>query len=154
MTMLGKHHSEKTKRKLSIAVSLTMTPERRKQISESQIGREQSKESRIKRSVKLKGRIFTDEHREKLSINNCMLGKFNDINPNWRGDNISYDNIHKWVSRELGKPDKCEYCGKDNLSGHQVHWSSKDHLYKRDLTNWARLCVSCHRLYDNGKIKI
>lgn len=39
----------------------------RKNIGDGLRGKPQSKESNLKRSLTLKGRIFTDEHRKKLS---------------------------------------------------------------------------------------
>ena len=40
----------------------------------------------------------------------------------WKGDNVSYRSLHKWVQGILGKPHKCDECEKplydtDNISG-------------------------------------
>lgn len=64
---------------------------------------------------------------------------------------MSYRALHLWVERNLGKPDKCEHCCKSGLSGHQIHWANKSQEYKRELTDWLRLCVVCHKRYDGGK---
>lgn len=66
----------------------------------------------------------------------------------WKGDDVGYIALHSWVKRRLGKPSKCEHCGKDGLTGRQIHWANKSQEYKRDLTDWLRLCVSCHIKYD------
>jgi len=50
----------------------------------------------------------------------------------------------------LGKPDTCEHCGVGELKGHQIHWADKSGQYKRELSDWLRLCVQCHKLYDTG----
>jgi hypothetical protein len=72
----------------------------------------------------------------------------NEHNYGWKGDDASYYAIHTWVTLNLGRPDKCEYCGKTGLSKNQIHWANKDHKYKRNLTDWIRLCASCHKNYD------
>lgn len=74
--------------------------------------------------------------------------------PAWKGDNVSYNGLHHWVNRWLGKPEVCEICGKSGLKGKQIHWANKSHLYKRDLGDWIRLCSSCHSKYDNISAKV
>lgn len=72
-------------------------------------------------------------------------------NPNWKGDQVSYFSLHKWVERHLGKPDKCEHCGTiDKKDPKYFQWANKSHEYKRDLTDWVRLCRDCHDKYDGG----
>lgn len=74
--------------------------------------------------------------------------KKGELNGVWKGDEVSYRGLHQWVVRELGKPTKCEFCGKDGLTGHKIHWASKSREYLRDLSDWIRLCVKCHMKYD------
>jgi len=71
-----------------------------------------------------------------------------DKHPAWKGDKASQSSIHSWVKRIMGTPNVCDFCGKisDNKVG--MHWSNKDHKYKRDLNDWQRLCASCHKQYD------
>ena len=71
----------------------------------------------------------------------------------WKGDNVGYYALHRWVERNLGKPDICEHCGESGLSGKQIHWANKSHKYKRDLNDWIRLCVKCHGIYDGTTFK-
>lgn len=66
----------------------------------------------------------------------------------WRGDKVSYSGLHKWVQKHLGKSNLCEFCHKIYLERRQMDWANKDHLYKRDLNDWIRLCKSCHKKYD------
>ena len=80
--------------------------------------------------------------------NKKVLQITGDKNYLWKGDKVSYGSLHDWVKRHLGKPDTCEHCGKNGLSGKKIHWANKSHEYKRDLTDWLRLCVSCHKAYD------
>lgn len=70
-----------------------------------------------------------------------------DKHPNWKGDEVGYDALHKWIKRKLGKPSKCENC-KKQFEGKNIHWANKTGLYKRNTTDWLRLCAKCHRQYD------
>uniref|UniRef100_A0A6H1ZQ02 Uncharacterized protein n=1 Tax=viral metagenome TaxID=1070528 RepID=A0A6H1ZQ02_9ZZZZ len=63
------------------------------------------------------------------------------------GDKV-YRNLHYWVERKLGKPTKCEQCGKDVLTSKQIHWANKSGEYKKDVNDWVRLCVRCHFYKD------
>ena len=55
-----------------------------------------------------------------------------------------YDAIHEWVERWLGKPEKCEQCGKNK----NLQWSNIREKYKRIFYDWQRLCAKCHHRYD------
>jgi len=69
-------------------------------------------------------------------------------NHQWKGDNVGLEGLHRWVKRHLGTSNTCEHCGRSNLSGRQINWANKSHEYKRNLKDWIRLCVSCHKKYD------
>ena len=81
----------------------------------------------------------------KFNRERCKFGNV----PNWKGDNVSYRNLHKWVVKWRGQPDTCEDCGKKGTS-HQMHWANKSHQYLRQLSDWIRLCVKCHKKYDKS----
>jgi hypothetical protein len=72
----------------------------------------------------------------------------NENNPLWRGNDVGYSGLHSWLKRKLGKPMICEHCGKKVERPTQIHWANKYHTYKRNLTDWIRLCSSCHKKYD------
>ena len=59
-----------------------------------------------------------------------------------------YKKTHMWIYRHLGKPSKCEICGKDKLSGHSIHWANKFHTYKKIISDWMRICSKCHYEFD------
>lgn len=69
----------------------------------------------------------------------------------WAGNNVSYSGLHKWVQKELGKPHFCEFCGNRNLKHTQYHWANISGNYKRILSDWRRLCVKCHSIFDRNK---
>lgn len=73
----------------------------------------------------------------------------------WKGDKVQYSALHKWVYKELGRPRFCENCGNRNLKHRLYHWSNISGNYERNLTDWKRLCIMCHRKFDkeNGRWK-
>lgn len=70
----------------------------------------------------------------------------------WKGNNVGYQGLHEWISKKLGTPMKCSYCKSTEKS--RYNWASINHSYTRNLNEWIRLCVKCHRQYDMGKIKL
>lgn len=72
--------------------------------------------------------------------------------PLWKGSSVGYRGLHYWISRELGKPNICETCRNTKLKPRQYHWANISKEYKRELTDWIRLCAKCHFIYDNKKI--
>lgn len=69
-----------------------------------------------------------------------------ELNHTWKGDEVGYRALHSWVERNLGRPQKCEHCGDTNKK--RYHWANKSREYKRELSDWLRLCVACHKKYD------
>ena len=67
-------------------------------------------------------------------------------NHNYKGDLVGIRNLHTWVSRRLGEPNKCEHCG--TTTANRYEWSNISHQYKRELSDWQRLCIKCHQKYD------
>lgn len=64
----------------------------------------------------------------------------------WKGNNVGKAALHNWVEKQLGKPRKCEHCG--TVEAKQFDWANKSQKYKRDISDWMRLCRSCHAKYD------
>ena len=87
------------KRKIDI-----YTPERNLKISLALTGRKgksPSQKTRNKISKKLKGRKKPIGFSKKISgINNY----------GWKGDLATYETIHDWIRRKLGKLSYCEHC--------------------------------------------
>lgn len=71
-------------------------------------------------------------------------------NPAWKGNKVGYTALHQWVYKKLGQPRLCEHCGNSDLKPRQYHWANKSRKYKRNVTDWIRLCASCHKKYDNA----
>jgi hypothetical protein len=70
--------------------------------------------------------------------------------PAWRGDEATMVAQHNWIVRRLGRPQKCEMCG--TTEDRMYHWANISHQYKRDASDYIRLCVPCHKRYDLDKI--
>lgn len=107
-------------------------------------GFKHSKESREKMSAALRKNNPSWRPEVKLKIS---LSKLGNKNPQWKSK-PSYSALHVWVKNRLGKPKKCEECGKGQLVGRQIEWANISGKYERDEKDWKRLCVSCHRKYD------
>lgn len=103
-----------------------------------------SLKSRLKIGLANKGKTHkvSEEAKRKIGLANTGLN-----NKKWQ-INPTYSVIHDWVKYHLGKPGKCKNCKKDNLKGIWIHWANKSGEYKRDLTDWIRLCAQCHKDYD------
>lgn len=125
------------------------------------LGKKQAYIDVLRRISKLRGQKRTDEQRKRISValkghTSWMKGLSGLYTEEksfaWKGNDVGYGGVHMWVKKWLGKPNKCSVCGKVGY-GRQMHWANKDHKYRRDLTDWLRLCVECHRKYDKQLIK-
>lgn len=88
----------------------------------------------------------------RLKMKESKEGLRDESTNRWKGDDVGYSGLHMWVRRKLGKPKKCEYCGKDHLIGHQIHWANISGRYLRKLDDWIRLCAFCHKQFDKKLI--
>lgn len=66
--------------------------------------------------------------------------------PAWVGDSIGYSGIHDWIENVKGKPNKCQECGV--VTAKRFEWANISGKYKRELTDWKRLCSKCHHALD------
>jgi hypothetical protein len=69
--------------------------------------------------------------------------------PYWKGDQVGYQELHRWVRRSKTKTGTCEHCGENR----KTQWANKSHEYKRDLDDWLELCQPCHGKYDSGEAR-
>ena len=62
----------------------------------------------------------------------------------WKGDNVGYHTLHKWMRKNY--PIKyCEYCGEKD----KIEMANITGNYNRDFLNWRRLCRKCHYGLDD-----
>lgn len=140
-----------------------MSDEQKEKIRKSNLGQKRTKETCHNIGLKSKGRPgywtgkkLSAETREKLSESHkgyvmpasqkAKIGRKNEKHHNWKGDFVGYGAMHIWVKRWKGAPKKCEHCRTE--SAKKYEWANKDHLYKRVLEDYIRLCTSCHRKWD------
>ena len=71
-----------------------------------------------------------------------------DKNHFWRGDNVGYGGVHKWLYKEFGIANKCEGKECSFKNPKRFEWSNISGKYLRDRSDWEMLCPSCHRKYD------
>jgi phage gpG-like protein len=102
--------------------------------------RKHSEETKLKISKSGKGLKRTEETRKKMSSEN---------NHNWKGDDVSYTALHKWIKRHFPKPEKCQLC--QNVPPMQL--ACITNIYNRELKNWAWFCIRCHQKWDNIGIR-
>jgi hypothetical protein len=75
----------------------------------------------------------------------------NEDNPLWKGSSASLVAKHSWIKRRYGRPQRCEHCG--TTENRMYHWANISGEYKRDINDYKRLCVPCHKKYDLSKLK-
>jgi NUMOD3 motif. len=90
------------------------------------------------------GKRHTEATKQKISLS--RIGKLTgEINPAWKGDNVTNKPLHKWLKKNLAKPKECEFCG----SVKPLDLSNITGVYNREFHNWKYLCRSCHAKLDN-----
>lgn len=72
--------------------------------------------------------------------------------PRWKGDNVGYFGVHDWISKHFGQPKECKECGMKDRK-RMYHWANLTGKYLRNIKDWKRMCVSCHRKYDYERRK-
>lgn len=71
----------------------------------------------------------------------------------WKGDAAGYRAKHTWIAKLFGRPTLCEKCGLSDKNPRRYHWANLSGKYKRDRSDWKRLCVSCHIRFDGSAKK-
>ena len=105
------------------------------------LGRKLSDSTKNKISLALRGHTLSEETKTKLSKAHEGVRAYN-----WKGEKASYVAKHTWIKRKLGSPNKCDLCLTTTAKDYQ--WANKNHKYRRNLNDWIRLCIVCHRKYD------
>lgn len=81
-------------------------------------------------------------------------------NPKWKGDKVGYHGIHDWIRSVRGAPSECDKCGfKEEIrpafaTRDRFEWANISRKYKRDINDWIRLCIRCHRRADYYKLPL
>ena len=70
----------------------------------------------------------------------------------WKGDEVGYTGLHKWISKLYGSPKICDFCETETAKSY--NWANKSGEYKRERNDWYRLCRKCHHAYDDISSKM
>lgn len=134
----GSRHTEESIQKIKASAKLRVGDKA------PNYGKTKSQEWRKKISDSLSGRSASEETKAKISrsLSEAQGGK----NPLLRTP--QYHKAHRWIYKELGGPRKCEKCMTID-SGKKYEWANLSQLYKLEVSDWMRMCTSCHRKYDN-----
>ena len=77
---------------------------------------------------------------------NVRMARSGEENGMWKGDQVGYTALHKWVKRNLGIALKCNFDSTHKST--RYHWANISGSYLRDINDWTSLCPSCHSQYD------
>jgi len=70
----------------------------------------------------------------------------------YKGDAAKNGAKHMYLYVTFGLASHCE--NNPIHIGRRYNWANLDHKYTRDPNDYAQLCMSCHSLYDRGKISV
>lgn len=93
----------------------------------------------------------TEEHKQKIRLAQLWKPRPQTTgvkNWYWKWEKSKYGAHHMWVISHKWKPNYCEHCERTDLRPRQYQWANINHLYKRNLDDYIRLCASCHQKYD------
>lgn len=79
--------------------------------------------------------------------NRRILNQEGENNSFWKGDKVGYFGVHNWIYRKLGQPSICSDCGTTDPNK-KYEWANISGKYLRDVFDYKRLCVRCHRKFD------
>ena len=87
---------------------------------------------------------WMNENRKQHCINMKNRNLSGDKNPFWKGNNITYGQLHRWIIQKKGKAKLCIKCKSTKI----VCWANKDQKYARNLNDYIALCLKCHMKHD------
>lgn len=123
----------------------TRTDEIKEKMRKAKLGKKLSQEHKLKIAQSNTGKKASIE--TKLKMSSSAKLRVGEKSNQWKGDDVGYSGLHYWVYKQLGKPKECENC--ETIKAKKFEWANISGKYKRDISDWARLCASCHRLFDN-----
>ena len=117
-----------------------ITAETREKMRQAKLGRKLSQETRRRMSLAKKGK--TPKNLDALHASNV-----GENHPGWKGNEVGYSGLHKWLYKTLTKSGFCFHCGKERLTD----WANISKKYLRIPEDWVELCRGCHIIYDGRK---
>ena len=89
-------------------------------------------------------------YKSKEFITHMSEIKKGDKNPSWKGEKVGYPGVHDWIKEHYGRPNICENC--KTTTAKRFEWANISGKYKRDISDFKRLCTKCHRKFDSHLI--
>jgi hypothetical protein len=83
-----------------------------------------------------------------LKMPEVSIRQMGEKNPGWKGNNVGYSGVHKWIAKKYGYPKKCSLCFFEDDNQTKFDWANISHQYKRIESDWIRICKKCHKKYD------
>lgn len=96
----------------------------------------------------MSGKKHTEETKFKMSISKKEEKAYQ-----WKGDLVGYSGLHVWLNKKYGKACVCENESCEGVSNN-YQWANKTNQYRREISDWLQLCVSCHKKFDTFKYPI
>jgi hypothetical protein len=121
---LGKHQSQKTKLKNSLA----------------HIGKKHTEKTKRKMSIIHKGKKLSKEAKIKISLSHKGEKAYN-----WKGNQVGKTPLHRWLRKNKPKSKFCEKCKKEKKL---CLANMNNHHYTRNPNDYKWLCYSCHSKFD------
>jgi hypothetical protein len=78
------------------------------------------------------------------SLEKIRVANLGDKNPQWKGDDVGDNGLHRWLRSQIPEPYLCEICNK--IPPYDL--ANVTDIYSRNLENWKYLCRSCHTILD------
>lgn len=125
--------------------------------SAARIGKYISNETSEQRFNRTRG---IAESRQNGTYVNGRLGKIGEKDPNWLGEDASYNSKHRWIQNHWQKTNVCENCGEEKHPNpntrlkYATQWHNISKTYHRERSDWMEVCISCHRKLDKTLMNI
>lgn len=150
-------YTDTRRRFCSLACASQYNADHKKNVTRYWLGKKRSPDVIEKMRNALRGRKASDATRARLREACRVQGRFGEGHHLWKGSDVSYSSLHKWVARWKGAPEQCERCGLSGLPPGRkryFQWANISGKYRRDLMDWMRLCARCHKAYDRGEWRL
>lgn len=74
-----------------------------------------------------------------------------ETNPFWRGEEVRYSGVHKWLQRNYPKTGVCEHCGDTGYTEY-AYVGDDPRGFERDRAKYVELDAKCHRILDENPV--